>query len=200
MEMNQTTKRIHPLVAGAAASVMLVSLVGVAAITGLIPVSHGIVADNSRAVAQPAATVASQPALAVAPLAVQQATTTPAPTQQLLLVPVQAQQQAATPEVVREVIKHKTIVHHKYVQHAAPVQHAQYAQYSRPEPRPYNAPAPVYQQTHTNAVSPLGMGVGAVVGGLVGSQVGGGNGKTLATIAGAVGGGYLGNEVAKRYP
>lgn len=201
MEMNQTAKRIHPLIAGASASVMLVSLVGVAAITGLIPTSHGTMADNSRAVGQPAAAMASQPALAVAPLAVQQATTNPAPTQQFVLVPVQAQQQqAATPEVVREVIKHKTIVHHKYVQHAAPVQHAQYAQYSRPEPRPYNAPAPVYQQPPTNAVSPLGMGVGAVVGGLVGSQVGGGNGKTLATIAGAVGGGYLGNEVAKRYP
>ena len=48
MEMNQTTKRIHPLVAGAAASVMLVSLVGVAAITGLLPTSHGTVADNAR--------------------------------------------------------------------------------------------------------------------------------------------------------
>ena len=44
------------------------------------------------------------------------------------------------------------------------------------------------------------MGVGAVVGGLLGNQVGGGNGKTLATIAGAVGGGYLGNEIAKKNP
>jgi uncharacterized protein YcfJ len=39
-----------------------------------------------------------------------------------------------------------------------------------------------------------------VVGGLLGNQVGGGKGKTLATIAGAVGGGYLGNEIAKRTP
>jgi hypothetical protein len=136
----------------------------------------------------------------VAQPAVQQAATTTAQPQQFMLVPVQAQQQAPAPEVVREVVKHKTIVHHKYVQHAEPVQHAQYAQYSQPEPTPYNAPAPVYQQTSANSVSPLGMGVGAVVGGLVGSRVGGGNGRTLATIAGAVGGGYLGNEVAKRYP
>jgi hypothetical protein len=199
MEMNQTTKRIHPLVAGAAASVMLVSLVGVAAITGVLPTSHGTVADNAHIVAQPTVAVASPSAFAVAPVAVQQGTRTNAP-QQFILVPVQGQQQAPAPEVVREVVKHKTIVHHKYVQHAAPVQHAQYAQYSQPEPTPYNAPAPVYQQTNANSVSPLGMGVGAVVGGLVGSRVGGGNGKTLATIAGAVGGGYLGNEVAKRYP
>jgi uncharacterized protein YcfJ len=36
-----------------------------------------------------------------------------------------------------------------------------------------------------------------VVGGLIGNQVGSGNGRKLATIAGAVGGGYVGNEIAK---
>ncbi len=47
---------------------------------------------------------------------------------------------------------------------------------------------------------PSGVGVvaGAVVGGLLGNQVGGGSGKTLATVAGAVGGGYAGNEIEKR--
>jgi outer membrane lipoprotein SlyB len=39
---------------------------------------------------------------------------------------------------------------------------------------------------------------GAVVGGLLGNQVGGGSGKTLATIGGAVAGGYVGNEVQKK--
>ena len=61
------------------------------------------------------------------------------------------------------------------------------------------SPAPAYQQPAPVAhYSPLGIGLGAVVGGLLGTQVGGGNGRTLATIAGAVGGGYLGNEIAKR--
>lgn len=200
MEMNQTAKRIHPLMAGAAASVMLVSLVGAAAITGLLPTSHGTVAENSRIVVQPAIAVTSQPSLAVAPPTIQQSSSPTGQVQQFMLVPVQAQQQAATPEVVREVVKHKTIVHHKYVQHPASARHAQYSQYAQTGSPSYNAPAPVYQQTRADSVSPLGMGVGAVVGGLVGSRVGGGNGKTLATIAGAVGGGYLGNEVAKRYP
>lgn len=36
--------------------------------------------------------------------------------------------------------------------------------------------------------------VGAVGGGLVGSLVGGGTGKTLATIGGAAAGGYLGSQ------
>ena len=39
---------------------------------------------------------------------------------------------------------------------------------------------------------------GAVVGGLLGNQVGGGNGRALATVAGAFGGGYAGNEIEKR--
>ena len=72
METTQTSNRIHPLVAGAAASVMLVSLVGVAAITGLFPNSHGTVADNSRAVTQPAGSTILAPAYAVAPAITQQ--------------------------------------------------------------------------------------------------------------------------------
>ncbi|GHD56690.1 glycine zipper 2TM domain-containing protein [Jeongeupia chitinilytica] len=38
---------------------------------------------------------------------------------------------------------------------------------------------------------------GAVVGGLLGNQIGGGTGKTIATVAGAAGGAYAGNEVQK---
>ena len=40
-----------------------------------------------------------------------------------------------------------------------------------------------------------GTAVGAVVGGLLGNQIGGGTGKKIATVAGAVGGGYAGNQV-----
>lgn len=43
-----------------------------------------------------------------------------------------------------------------------------------------------------------GSATGAVVGGLLGNQVGGGSGKTLATVAGAVGGGLAGREVQGR--
>ena len=197
--MNQTSNRIHPSVAGAAASVMLVSLVGVAAITGMLPTSHGTVADISRIAVQPVAAAASAPAFPIAPASLQQATTNAVPAQQYALVPVQAQQQQSSSPPVREVVKHKTVVHDKYVQHATTPRHQHQVQYAQYDSAPRYAPAPVYQQPSANSSnSPIGMGIGAVVGGLVGSQVGGGNGKTLATIAGAVGGGYLGNEVAKR--
>jgi uncharacterized protein YcfJ len=43
----------------------------------------------------------------------------------------------------------------------------------------------------------IGTGIGAVAGGLLGNQVGGGRGKTLATVGGAVAGGVIGNKVQK---
>lgn len=58
-----------------------------------------------------------------------------------------------------------------------------------------------HDETVTHSAPPkdqhriAGTAIGAVVGGLVGHQVGGGKGKTLATVAGAVGGGYAGNRI-----
>lgn len=46
--------------------------------------------------------------------------------------------------------------------------------------------------------SGLGAAGGAVVGGVLGHQVGGGSGKQIATVVGAVGGAVVGNEVEKR--
>ena len=49
MEMNQpSSHRIHPLMAGAAVSVMLVSLLGIAAMTGVLPNSHASAAETAR--------------------------------------------------------------------------------------------------------------------------------------------------------
>ena len=46
--------------------------------------------------------------------------------------------------------------------------------------------------------SGIGVAGGAVAGGLLGNQVGGGNGKTAMTVIGAVGGAFAGNEIEKR--
>ncbi len=45
--------------------------------------------------------------------------------------------------------------------------------------------------------SGLGVVGGAVVGGILGHQMGNGRGNDLATVAGAVGGGFAGNEIEK---
>lgn len=51
------------------------------------------------------------------------------------------------------------------------------------------------QDTHQIA----GTAIGAVAGGLLGNQIGGGKGRTLATVAGAVGGGYAGHEIQQNH-
>jgi outer membrane lipoprotein SlyB len=44
----------------------------------------------------------------------------------------------------------------------------------------------------------VGIVGGAVVGGLLGNQIGKGTGNTVATVGGAVAGGFVGNEVQKK--
>ncbi len=44
-----------------------------------------------------------------------------------------------------------------------------------------------------------GTAIGAVAGGLIGSRFGGGSGKTVATVGGAVAGGYAGNQIQKHH-
>lgn len=51
---------------------------------------------------------------------------------------------------------------------------------------------------NSNSTSGVGIGVGAVAGGLLGNQIGGGSGRTAATVIGAIGGGVLGNEIERR--
>lgn len=142
--------RLHPLVAVAAGSVVLVSLLGAAAITGILPNSNAKAASDGVAISAPADV--SAPA---AKTTVQKA----------------ASQKPATQKSSNQVAANSN----------APAQPAA------------AAPAAPAQKN-----SVVGIGVGALVGGALGSQIGSGDGKTLATIAGAVGGGYVGNEIAKK--
>ncbi|RZL32894.1 MAG: glycine zipper 2TM domain-containing protein [Rubrivivax sp.] len=56
----------------------------------------------------------------------------------------------------------------------------------------------VRTETREGEASALGTVGGAVIGGLLGNQVGGGTGKKIATVGGAVAGGYAGREIEKR--
>jgi uncharacterized protein YcfJ len=199
------TSRIHPLMAAAAVSVVIVSLAGTAAITGMLPSSNG------APQAQPAAYLTSQNAPGYAGAAQQGALQVPVgyaqPVQGGYAQPVQAgyaqpvnamyaqpapvlaQAQAPAPVVIKE-----TIIKEVPAKQAAPrprahTVHTNYASrdpYYAPAPRP--APQPNY----------VGIGTGAVIGGLLGSQVGSGNGRKLATVAGIIGGGMVGNQMINR--
>lgn len=65
-----------------------------------------------------------------------------------------------------------------------------------------NTPKQVCHDEVVNTTTPpkdqhqiAGTAIGAVVGGVLGNQVGGGKGRTLATVAGAIGGGYAGKKI-----
>lgn len=148
--MPTLSQRIHPLVAVAAVSVTLVSGLGIAAITGVLPVSHGNAIDSRQVVPNSGSDLATHPAVE-SPQSVQ---AKPANSQKLA---TNAQSKSLE------------------ANNAPPTQHK-----------------PVAQN------SPVGIGVGALIGGVIGNQFGSGDGKALATIAGAIGGGYVGNEVAKK--
>jgi hypothetical protein len=201
-----TTNRIHPLMAAAAASVIVVSLVGTAAITGILPSS------NSAPSPQAAALLTSQNAYAPGAYG-QPIQGQPLPSQ------LQAQQIGYTQPVQAQPAGYAQPVQGAYAQPAA--MYAQAAPLAAPAPAPvviketiikevpakqaaprprtvvhhtyarndYYAPAPRPQPNY------IGIGTGAVIGGLIGNQVGGGNGKKLATVAGIIGGGMLGNQM-----
>lgn len=193
MPDNKIVNRIHPLVAGASVSVMLVSLVGVAAITGLIPNSHsstGLATTFGPSTAPAIATAASSPAALIDPKSQPKldARDLHGSPHESDSAPAASQSESQPDYSPR------------------PTQSRSHSGYSDRNPVA-QAPAICQScgsvetvQTIQHQVKPSGVGIaaGALLGGVLGNQVGGGNGRTLATVAGAVGGGYAGNEVEKR--
>ena len=205
MEPIKTASRIHPLMATAAVSVILVSLVGTAAITGMIPSSKALPAPSavppSAMVAGSAAAAPAmqpmigqqqfQPALAQAqfqpvaapPAAIQYQP--PGATAPVTYVPAVAKADPAPKAAPRP--KAKPVTKVVYRDRYVPAPERSYAVAPAP------APAPVAKQPNYVA-----MGLGAVVGGLAGNQIGDGNGRKAATVAGVIGGAMLGNHIANR--
>ena len=165
-----TTARIHPLMAGAAISATVLCLVGAASIAGILP--------NSRAMNTPAPAVPAD--LAANNLVAPQA-----------LAPVAAPVAAPAPVVAQAAPAPVPVVHKRVVHRVAQARPASRDDdYASREPVRQQQPAPAPAQPNY-----VGIGTGAVIGGLIGNQVGGGRGKALATVAGVIGGGFLGNAV-----
>ena len=176
MNTTTTASRIHPLMAGAAISVTVLCLVGAASIAGILP--------NSRANV-PADVAAMTPANAAA-----LAAPATAPVTAPVAAPVVAQ---AAPAPAPAPVVHKRVVHHTQVAQARPAyndNNDRYRDTAYREPVRQQQPVPAPAQPNY-----VGIGTGAVLGGLIGNQVGGGRGKALATVAGVIGGGMLGNAV-----
>ncbi len=204
METTQTTNRIHPIMAAAAASVIIVSLTGAAAITGLLPTSKSApepMANQQQLAAMaaaspyamqssvtPAAGVQGQAQVAMPQMAMPAAAQLVATAQPVPMAYAQPQPAPQPAVIVKERIVEKPVVkvvEKTRVVHAAPKQ----TNYEEPRYQPAPAPAPAQPNY-------VGIGTGAVIGGLIGNQIGGGNGKKLATVAGVIGGGIIGNQIA----
>jgi outer membrane lipoprotein SlyB len=147
--------RIHPLIASAAIAIILVCMIGVAAITGLLPGSRS-------------------------------ANTPP-----------------GTPDTVQLSSADKAAAERDAAKPANQSSNAPLLASSEAPPPPAAICASCGQVENIRAIkhakktSGIGMVGGAVVGGLLGNQIGAGNGRILGTVAGAAGGGYAGNEIEK---
>lgn len=177
-------RRMHPLAAGAAIAVIIASVTAVAAITGVLPTSKA----TQGSVAAQSSTAPS----ASAPLALALAT------------PGQTAPNQATPTYPAQPNAVRHAVHHPAPSYAErnPSSNADYAQTQpRPAANPYAGQVTAVTPITTQQGNETGLGMigGAVVGGLLGNQIGNGNGRTLATVAGAVGGGYAGHEAENYY-
>ena len=186
MEQNA---RLHPLLTIAAISVSVFSLVGIGAVTGLLPQST---ANKSEIQAAAPAAAVEQFSAVTPPLPV-----APAPL-------------SAAPEV--KPAPKKVVRHAPAAPKPAPVVLAEAPGVMAPPPPPPPAPiavAPkpicadcgVVENFREVATKGQGTGLGAVAGGiagaLLGHQFGHGSGKTVITVAGAAGGAYAGNQVEK---
>ncbi|CAN5690467.1 glycine zipper 2TM domain-containing protein [soil metagenome] len=194
MTQTQPSKRIHPLVATAAVSVILVSMVGVAAMTGILP--------NSNSTPKPGMPLAASAMDAGGQTNALMDNGRPASSMADNTKQSNAQKLAADKDDA-------PVQHHPKVVHKTPSYASQQNNYDNNPPvrvaqaRQICDSCGVVESVHANEQqaqqgSGLGAVAGALLGGVLGNQVGGGNGRKLATVAGAVGGGYAGNSIEKR--
>lgn len=168
--MENTARKTHPLILGAAVAVILASLAAIANFAGLLPAKSG--PDSPSTVsAGPADTRDAAPVTAPAPVG--KSPKTPPATQRQPGLPASAPAAAnaipappagTPPPICRECGTVQAI-------------------------RAVSTPG---EGTGVGAVA------GGALGGLLGHQIGKGSGNTVATIAGAVGGAVAGHQVEKQ--
>lgn len=166
----QAERRTHPLLIVAAISVTLFSLVGIGAVLGWIPTSVGNQGAN--------AIVAKTP---------EQPADQPDPQK-----PAERKAADAQP-------KPKHAAKSERPQRAGPI-----AAVAPPPPpmvaaicRECGVIEDVLQVEKAGQASGVGAVGGAVVGGVLGHQIGGGRGQDVATVLGALGGGLAGHQIEK---
>lgn len=172
--MESQKRTLHPLLTAAAVSLVVFSAVGVAAITGLIPVSKGSVKDEA-----PLAVVeAPAPAPASAPV------TTPRPAKKKAVhnapKPLPAPAPAPAPVTYEPV-----------------AQAPQAVEVQKPAVKPgvLGTVETVREVVEDGKAKGIGAVTGGVVGAVLGHQL---NDSKLVTLVGGAAGAFIGNEAEKR--
>lgn len=172
--MDNNQRRLHPLIATTVGAVLVASLVGVAAVTGVLPMASG----NS----QPSGNALEQAAQVPTP-AQQQAAQQRAQEQAQLQANQQAQRQESMARASQPPQGDEGYP-------AAPHQVANTCTHCGT----VESITPIRIQGQATGVGAVG---GAVAGGLLGNMFGRGTGRAAMTVVGAVGGGLAGNAVEK---
>ena len=190
--MSEPTSKTSPFIIAASIAVIIASIVGVGAMTGLLP------GRNAKTEAPPAASAPAETEKTAS-----DATTPPQPA-------IMAQSDTGAGKASEPAPEEKPAAKPKpvYKQAYKATAEKPVAKATAAEESPKKAQAPVCDNcgviTAIRTVEQAGEGTGlgaiagGVVGGLLGHQVGGGTGKDIATIAGAVGGGYAGHQIEKK--
>lgn len=196
----ESTTRLHPLLTAAAVSVIVLSAAGVAAITGILPVSVGSTrtADPVSVASAPAAAPFAPTVAAPAPVAAQPIAQAPAakpkPVKKAPLRTAAVERENAREnEREREYDRERGIDRDR-----APVVLAQAPAPARPVCRDCGTIESVREIEEKGKGSWMGPVAGGVGGAILGKQMGKGDGNTIMTILGAAGGAYAGHEVEKR--
>ena len=173
--MESQKRTLHPLLTAAAVSLVVFSAVGVAAITGLIPVSKGSVKDDAPLAVVEAPVAA--PAPASAPVA------TPRPVKKKAVhnapKPLPAPAPAPAPMSYE------------------PVAQAPQAEIRKPAVKPgvLGSVESVREVVEDGKAKGIGAVTGGVVGAVLGHQL---NDNKLVTLVGGAAGAFIGNEAEKR--
>jgi len=165
----QEIKKINPLIALAAVSVILFSIVGIGVMTGLIPNSF------SKGKESALETGASKPAAEKTKTGKAEAVPAPKP---------------------KTAAKHST-TNTAQAPHQPATTSQEQAKAAAPVCANCGVVSSVNVIAQQGEGSGLGAVAGGVVGGLLGNQVGGGTGKKIATVAGVAGGAYAGHQIEK---
>ena len=167
--MEAQKRTLHPLLMAAAASVIVFSAVGVAAITGLLPSSKGSVKEET-------------------PVAVSEAPATPASTPPVVHKPAKKRVVHTAPKPLPAPAPAPAAVTYEPV--------AQAPQVEAVKPGLVGTVEAVREVTEDGKANGIGAVAGGAVGGILGHQLK--HDSKLVTLVGAAAGAFIGNEAQKR--